>query len=81
MKDSEKKIQEMQLIEQNLSVAELPIAQESYTLGLDWYVSNNFMAKLGVSDIVPLDNTYGLFTARPAQSHVYLYSISLNAIF
>jgi len=69
------------LTEQRLSVAELPIAQDSYTLGLDWYVSSNFLAKLGVSDIVPLKNTNGLFSAKPAQTHVYLYSISLNAIF
>lgn len=61
--------------------AELPEAQKSYTLGLDYYINSHFVAKVGVSQITPLDGTNGLFNAPVGRKHVYLYSASLSAIF
>lgn len=61
--------------------AELPESQQSYTLGLDYYLNSNLVLKLGVSRITPKDGTNGLFTSMPGRPHVYLYSASLDAIF
>ena len=61
--------------------AELPEAQRSYTAGLDYYINSNVVAKVGVSQITPLDGTNGLFDAPVGRQYVYLYSASLDIIF
>ncbi len=61
--------------------SELAQAQQSYTLGVDYYFNSYVVAKVGVSRIEPLDGTYGLFTADPGRSNVMLYSGSVDVIF
>jgi hypothetical protein len=55
--------------------------QESYTLGLDYYINAHLVAKGSVSRITPLKGTFGLFDTNPNRSHVNLYMVSLNAVF
>ncbi len=61
--------------------AELPQDQYSYTLGAAYYINSNLVAKVGVSQITPTNGTNGLFQTAPGDRHVYLYSVSLDAIF
>jgi hypothetical protein len=56
-------------------------AQQSYTLGLDYYINSYLVAKGSVSRITPLDNTNGLFDSAPGKAHVYLYQLALSAVF
>jgi hypothetical protein len=63
---------------------ELPQDQKSYTLGVVYYATGNFMVKGGASDIKPLDGTRGLFnTVTPAnlKKNIYQYGASINAVF
>ncbi|OGO94490.1 MAG: hypothetical protein A3F41_05885 [Coxiella sp. RIFCSPHIGHO2_12_FULL_44_14] len=61
--------------------AELPESQRSYTLGADYYINHNLVAKVGISEITPLDGTDGLFEGPVGHTPVYLYSASLDVIF
>lgn len=56
-------------------------AQQSYTLGVDYYINSHMIAKASVSRVTPLDGTYGLFDNNPGKKHVNLYMVSLNAVF
>lgn len=56
-------------------------SQQSVTFGLNYYFNSNVVAKASVSMIQPQDNTAGLFSAMPAKKTVYLYGVSLDAVF
>lgn len=63
---------------------ELAQAQESYTLGLDYYLNSNVVFKTSVADIRPLDGTRGLFnTVQPGtlKKNNMLYMVGIDAIF
>ncbi|MCH9643507.1 MAG: OprO/OprP family phosphate-selective porin [Gammaproteobacteria bacterium] len=63
---------------------ELPQDQESFSLDSAYYISSNFMAKIGISDIRPLSGTRGLFnTTTPGllKKNIWMYCASVNAVF
>lgn len=55
--------------------------QESYNVGLDYYVNPNLVLKTGVYRITPLAGSDGMFDYKPAHKHVYMYTAGLSAIF
>lgn len=61
-------------------VSELPQQQDSYSLGMAYYINSNLVAKGSVSYIVPLNGTNGLFTVNPGRN-VLLYGLEVDAIF
>lgn len=72
-------------LEQNAQIAtERPQKQESYTLGLDYYLNSNLVFKGSIADIRPLGGTRGLFdTVEPNQlkRNNWLYMVGVDAIF
>lgn len=64
-----------------ITEGQLPIAQDSLTLGLDYTINSNLLAKISLSGIRPLDGTYGFFTINPGRKTVMMYGVSLDAIF
>lgn len=63
---------------------ERPMKQESYTLGLDYYLNSNIVFKASIADIRPLGGTRGLFdTVEPnnLKRNNWLYMTSIDAIF
>lgn len=62
-------------------LSERPQDQQSYTLSLDYTLNSNLDVKGSVSQISPLHGTFGLFNSNPGRRQVYLYGLSLNAIF
>lgn len=63
---------------------ELAQEQESYTLGLNYYLNSNVVFKTSVADVRPLDGTRGLFdTVQPGQlkKNNMLYMVGIDAIF
>jgi hypothetical protein len=72
-------------LEQNAQVAtESPQKQESYTLGLDYYLNSNIVFKGSIGDIRPLGGTRGLFdTVEPSElkTNNWLYMVGVDAIF
>lgn len=73
------------VLEEDTSRAtELPMKQESYTLGLDYYLNANLVFKGSIGDIRPLSGTRGLFdTVVPSslKKNNWLYMMAINAIF
>ncbi len=61
--------------------SELAEAQQSFTVGTDYYINKNLVAKVGVSRITPLDGTNGLFNGNPGEKHVLMYTASLDIAF
>ncbi len=61
--------------------SELPQDQQSYTLSLDYLLSPNVDIKGSISQISPLNGTFGLFNSDPGRRQVYLYGLSVNAVF
>ena len=62
------------------SAGEYAQNQQSFTLGLNYYISPNLVAKTSGSYIKIGTGGYGLFNAKPGD-HAYLYMVSLDAIF
>ena len=63
---------------------ERPMKQESYTLGLDYYLNSNIVFKGSIGDIRPLGGTRGLFdTVEPnnLKRNNWLYMMGIDAIF
>lgn len=63
---------------------ERPMKQESYTLGLDYYMNANIVFKGSIADIRPLGGTRGLFdTVEPntLKRNNWLYMLGIDAIF
>jgi len=60
---------------------ELPQDQQSSTLSLDYLLSPNVDIKASISQISPLNGTFGLFNSDPGKRQVYLYGLSVNAVF
>jgi hypothetical protein len=63
---------------------ELAQAQESYTLGIDYYLNSNIVFKGSIGDIRPKDGTRGLFdTVQPSRlkTNNWLYMVDIDAIF
>ena len=58
-----------------------PQAQESYTGSIVYYINPQIDIKGSISEILPLDGTWGLFDKDPASESIYMYGISLDAIF
>jgi len=55
--------------------------QESYTLGVDYIINSNVAVKASVTQITPLNGTFGLFNSNPGRRHIILYGVSIDAIF
>jgi hypothetical protein len=67
-----------------LTSTELAQKQESYTLGLDYYLNNNLVFKGSIADVRPLGGTRGLFdTVEPSalKRNNMLYMVGVDAIF
>lgn len=60
---------------------QLPAVQDSMTLGLNYTINSNLLAKLSLSAIQPLNGTYGFFTTNPGRKTIMMYGVSLDAIF
>jgi hypothetical protein len=60
---------------------EFPVAQDTWTLGLNYTVNTNLLAKMSLSAIQPLDGSYGFFNSNPGRKTIMMYGISLDAIF
>lgn len=63
------------------ALSESPQYQQSYTLSLDYLLNSNLDIKGSVSQISPLKGSFGLFSSDPGRRQVYLYGLSLDAIF
>lgn len=58
-----------------------PAVQDSVTLGLNYTINSNLLAKMSLSAIQPLKGTYGFFTTNPGRKTIMMYGVSLDAIF
>ncbi len=63
------------------ATSELAQDQQSYTLGFDYTLNANLAIKASISQITPLNGTFGLFTTSPGKNHIWLYGASIDAIF
>ena len=61
----------------------LPEAQQSYTLGLNYYINSFIVSKVSASLIQPQNGTNGLFTDTNSSlaKNIMLYGVSFDAIF
>ncbi len=55
--------------------------QDSLTLGLDYTINSNLLAKLSLSGVQPLNGTFGFFNTNPGRKTIMMYGVSLDAIF
>jgi len=63
------------------ATSEVAQDQQSYTLGFDYTLNSNLAIKASVSQITPLNGSFGLFNSSPGKNHVWLYGASIDAIF
>ena len=55
--------------------------QNSVTLGVNYRFCNNVVGKASVSRIKAKNGTAGLFQTAPSKDKVYLYGVSVDAVF
>lgn len=64
------------------TLGQFPIDQDTWTLGLNYTINSNLMAKMSLSAIQPLDGTFGFFNTNPGRNRtIMMYGASLDAIF
>jgi hypothetical protein len=61
--------------------SDLAVYQNSYTLGMRYALSHKMAVKTSVARVTPEKDSFGLFTAKPAHKHVYVYGASLDVLF